>query len=131
MNVGFHPDKGHLFATSENGLVHIWSKPTQTAPGNAEVSRKKNKKQQSKACDGTVRIKDTKTKAVIPILSAVFLSSGQLLLAYGSRLRPTFEPISYTENDSSIVRSLVELERKKKASMLMEQENIRSDAVIG
>ena len=122
--IAFREETGHLLAVTEDGVINVWQKPLEApmlppiTPSNVK-NKKKKKQQHSKPCDSVIRVEDPETAVTIPILRATFLPSGQVMVAYGSALRPQFDPIIYM--DGSSILKTVALSRSKNSSMLMDQ----------
>jgi len=93
-------DKSKVFdvlSLSEEGYINLWQNPVKS---DSQEGKKKTKSLKSEAKLWFVDDKD----ALIPVLAAKFVSDSKILVAYGSNIKPVFEPIVYLDEHNSLIK---------------------------
>ncbi|GJJ71949.1 U3 small nucleolar RNA-associated protein 5 [Entomortierella parvispora] len=114
-----------VLAISEEGTAGLWQN-AQSPSGTSSTSTKASKKKRftTRACDCLVKIESSRgEKTVIPLLAGIFTpqSSGQMILARGSTIKPVFEKVEFQNEDGSLKEKELIMTRAPVTGFLMDE----------
>jgi len=114
-----------ILAISEEGTAGLWQN-AQSLSGTSSTSTKASKKKRftTRACDCLVKIESSRgEKTIIPLLAGIFTpqSSGQMILARGSTIKPVFEKIEFQNEDGSLKEKELIMTRAPVTGFLMDE----------
>ncbi|KAK9763423.1 Small subunit (SSU) processome component [Basidiobolus ranarum] len=119
----------NVLALSEEGVVGVW----ENLIGSTSLGSKPSKKKRytTRPSDSTIKILSTAEESVvIPILVAKFVSKGEyaeVLVARGSTLKPSFERVSFRDEESGKFLAEVQVHRAPTGDLLLDSSSIASD----
>ncbi|KAI8391193.1 WD40-repeat-containing domain protein [Radiomyces spectabilis] len=132
-HIAFSSTESAVLAVSEDGMVAIWQNAGGTSAGSSARghSRRKMIRSLTRQPDSSVKIVSEEAEdAVIPILLAAFIPDNNgksIMVARGSSVKPSFEAVRYTNEETHAVMSEVTLTRHSVTNFLLDDASIAAN----
>ncbi|KAI8980524.1 WD40-repeat-containing domain protein [Pilobolus umbonatus] len=128
IHVDFSHKEPSVLAVTEDGIVGIWENASSTNQGHIH-SRRKMIRSLTKEADSKIRIVSNEATP-IPIISAAFVidnNSKSIMIARGSSIKPSFEVISFVDEETGNIVSDIELTRQPITNYLIDTASIAAN----
>jgi U3 small nucleolar RNA-associated protein 5 len=111
---------GRVLAVTEEGMVAVWRQPFQAVT-------KKQKKSRTKRFELLLKIEeDQSPSTILPIAAAKFIQPEQIVVVYGSLVKPKIEIIHLEEQTAAVSDNTIVLKRQANNNIFIDNDQQRA-----